>query len=88
MAFKLDHALNRVLTSVFGVIALVIVISVVASTLLSGSKTTAGNVANFTAGIAAQATSNGGVVANIPWDLVGFLVLAFGIIILAYKAVF
>ena len=74
--------------SVFGIVTLVIIISVAAATLLSGSKTTAGNVANFTGGLAAQATANGGVVANIPWDLVGFLVLAFGIVILAYKAVF
>ena len=84
----MEHALNRTMAAVFGIITLVIIISVAASTLLSGTKTTSGTVANFTAGLAAQATSNGGVVSSIPWDLVGFLVLAFGIIVLAYKAVF
>jgi len=61
---------------------------VVASTLLTGSVTTAGNIGNFTNGLSTQATNNGGVVAQIPWDLVGFLVLAFGVIIIVYKAVF
>jgi len=88
MSFKMDKHLEKTLGAVFGIITLVIIIAVAAATLLSGTKTTSGTVANFTAGLSAQATSNGGVVANIPWDLVGFIVLAFGVVILAYKAVF